>query len=900
MSKLLVIDDRLDNLVVVKAICRNLMPELQVVTALSGQEGIELAKEEQPDVILLDIIMPELDGYEVCRLLKSDSELSIIPIILLTAILTDSDARVKGLEIGADAFLNKPINENELIAQIKVMLRIKSAEDDLRQEKSDLEALVSERTATLQQSEQKYRLLIENVNDAIVMNQKGNFIYFNHQFCQMLGFSEDELKKKVVSDLMTGRGMEILNERTRLRESGVEIPDRYETSFIRKDGSEVEVEANVNIIEHLGQPATYAVISDITERKQAEDALRESEEKFRHAIIDSPVPIMIHDEDDNVLQISSGWTDYSGYTIEDIPTMLDWTSKAYGSASATSEKYIDELFEINKTVDNGEWQVVAKDGSIKTWDFKTTPLGINSQGRRLLHSLAFDITERTQAEAGTKISEEKFRALFEQVGNYCMIANPNTDDGVPIIVDANKAFRKALGYTKSEMVGMPVTYLFDEEGKKTAKERFTQVMTGAPFSIETQRVRKDGSTFDAAVHAQRIDIGDMPPLIFSTEFDISARIKTEAELSSKQELIETSTRLTQIGGWEIDLETNESSFTRETYSIYGLDANAPKPSMEESINFFAPEARLIIQDLVDVAINQHKSYDVVLPFINARGEARWVRSVGEVEVQEGKAVRLYGAIQDVTERKQSEEVLAKALIEAKNANEVKDQFIANISHEIRTPLNSILGFSNLFKHRYSDEILEKDRVIFEYIKDSSERLMHTVDSILNMSMLNAGTVSIHREVVNLNQMANITASNYKVQADKKHLSIELIQAGGLTQVFVDKNCIGSALDNLTDNAVKYTEAGSIQLKLAVIEDQVTLSISDTGIGISDEYKERLFEPFTQESKGFTKDFQGVGLGLAITKRFLDLNDVELELESEKNVGSTFTLRFPKYEAEENE
>jgi len=192
MPKILVIDDKPDNLIVVRAICKKLMPEMQIVTALSGMEGIELARLESPDVILLDIIMPSLDGYEVCRLLKAEPGLSIIPIILLTAILTSSDARVKGFEIGADAFLNKPINENELVAQIKVMLRIKIAEDRLRQEKSELEDLVEERTEVLHYSEQKFRALYENSPLPYhSLDPEGNFVDLNQTWLDLLGYSRE-------------------------------------------------------------------------------------------------------------------------------------------------------------------------------------------------------------------------------------------------------------------------------------------------------------------------------------------------------------------------------------------------------------------------------------------------------------------------------------------------------------------------------------------------------------------------------------------------------------------------------------------------------------------------------------------------------------------------------------
>ena len=148
MTKILAIDDNKDNLVSLVALLRNLVPGCELLSALSGLEGIAIAKDESPDVILLDINMPGMDGYEVCRKIKNSNETRHIPIIMLTAVYIDIKSRVKGLEIGADAFLAKPIDEIELVAQVKVMLRIKKTEDILRDEKdllkTDLELSIRE------------------------------------------------------------------------------------------------------------------------------------------------------------------------------------------------------------------------------------------------------------------------------------------------------------------------------------------------------------------------------------------------------------------------------------------------------------------------------------------------------------------------------------------------------------------------------------------------------------------------------------------------------------------------------------------------------------------------------------------------------------------------------------
>lgn len=190
MKKILSIDDQKDNLTTTKAVIESNIPNCKVLFAQSGKQGIEIAQKEQPDSILLDIIMPEMDGYEVCQKLKSDDLTKHIPVIMLTASKTDSKSRVKGLDSGADAFLSKPIDAVELSAQIKVMLRIKDAEDKLRLENEYLEELVLERTSELKLSEEKFKTLVVHTNIIpwrFDLN-KNKFTYIGKQVEKILGY----------------------------------------------------------------------------------------------------------------------------------------------------------------------------------------------------------------------------------------------------------------------------------------------------------------------------------------------------------------------------------------------------------------------------------------------------------------------------------------------------------------------------------------------------------------------------------------------------------------------------------------------------------------------------------------------------------------------------------------
>jgi len=176
MSKILAIDDRLDNLISIKALLRNMIPECEVITAQTGKEGIERAIKELPDTILLDINMPVMDGYEVCNKLKANSVTKHIPVIMITAVRTDSKSRVKGLEIGADVFISKPIDADELTSQVKVMLRIKKAEDKLRSEKDILEEMVQKRTEKIKRVQENMMLTI-----ARIIGTKDPYIAGHHE-----------------------------------------------------------------------------------------------------------------------------------------------------------------------------------------------------------------------------------------------------------------------------------------------------------------------------------------------------------------------------------------------------------------------------------------------------------------------------------------------------------------------------------------------------------------------------------------------------------------------------------------------------------------------------------------------------------------------------------------------
>ncbi|MBC8315204.1 MAG: response regulator [Bacteroidetes bacterium] len=273
MKKILAIDDQQDNLTTIVAVIKSNLPDCVVLTALSGEEGLKIAKEEQPDTILLDIIMPKMDGYEVCKRLKADVSTKHIPVVMITAIKTDSESRVKGLNLGADAFLSKPIDQTELSAQVNVMLRIKEAEDRLRADKKVLDEEVKEKTKAIWSSS----LATETSMSAIFMaDLMGVITYANASAAKMWGYqSTDEMMGTNALEYWTESTKRHAIEMIKLLLEEGSVTSSGELVGKRLDGSEFTVESNSVIVnDEKGNPvAMVGSFTDITERLIAKQDL---------------------------------------------------------------------------------------------------------------------------------------------------------------------------------------------------------------------------------------------------------------------------------------------------------------------------------------------------------------------------------------------------------------------------------------------------------------------------------------------------------------------------------------------------------------------------------------------------------------------------------------------------
>jgi len=515
---------------------------------------------------------------------------------------------------------------------------------------------------------------------------------------------------------------------------------------------------------------------DITDRKNAERDILETEARWRRAVADSPVPIMIHDEDDQVLQLSKGWTKYSGYTLDDIPTLADWTERAYGERSGYKKDYIDQLFSINQTVDNGEWMVTAKDGSKRIWYFQTTPLGKIHGAKRVLHSMALDITERKDTEKA--LSNEKQTLANIIIGTNSGTWDWNFQTGK---VELNKRWAEIIGFTLEEL--MPI----------------------------------DINTWVKSIH---------------------------------------------------------------------------------------PDDLKIANEILDLHIKHElEYYDTEFRQLHKNGNWVWVHARGKVVewTMEGKPLIISGTHLDITERKLAEQELIAAKEHAEESDRLKSAFLANMSHEIRTPMNGILGFAELLKEPELSG--EQQQEYIRVIEKSGARMLNIINDIVDISKIESGQMNLSISETNVNEQLDYLSKFFKTEASNK--GIQLVNTSALTAkeatISCDREKLYAILTNLIKNAIKYTDSGLIEFGCCRLEtlhatslpqEYLQFYVKDTGAGIPKNRQKAIFERFIQAEIVDKMARQGAGLGLAISKAYVEMLGGSIWVESEYGKGSTFYFTLP--------
>ena len=736
------------------------------------------------------------------------------------------------------------------------------------------------------ESEAKYRQVIENASEFIfITDAKGNFTYANEAGIKASGYTLSEITSFNYLDLVEKsykRKVAVFynNQRKNKQlESSLEFP------YYSKNGDVRWLEQNVKLLLADGNITGYQLISrDITERKITEKELHDQTKLLTNILNILPVGLWITDKDGKIVHGNPAgqkiWAGAKYLGIENFGEYKGWwldsgekiEPEEWAAARAVTKK---------ETSLNEEIEIECFDGSRKIIHNSAVPI-INSQNEVVAAVVVNEeITQRKKSELALKESEAKFRVLTETTSSAIfMFSNEK-------MIYANPACENLSGYNYNEIMTMKFWDIIHPDYKDKVKEIGFARQRGesVPARYEIIIIQKNGSERWVDFSAGLISY-EGKPTVLGTAFDITDRKLAEDEIKLLSRVVEESPVAIVVTNLNGEIEYTNPKFTELTGFTFE-EVNGKNPKILKSGHTPSHVFEQLWNDL-----NNGKTWRGELINKTKSGEIYIEHNI-IVPIKNGKLTHYVALKENITERKRIFEELSKAKDEAERANKLKSEFLAQMSHEIRTPINVMIGHHSLLKELIPHDLVDDYDDIFSGIDSASKRIIRTIDLILNMSEIQAGSYMPEIKLLDLDSyIFHKLLIEFKPASKLKNLELIYINQLSNSEIQADEYSVMQIFTNLIDNAIKYTKHGSVTIRLFRNTNQsVVVEVADTGIGISEEYFAKLFDPFSQEETGYTRTFDGNGLGLSLVKEYCKINNAQIEVESKKDHGSIFRIIF---------
>ncbi|HEY2343812.1 MAG TPA: PAS domain S-box protein, partial [Chthoniobacteraceae bacterium] len=665
----------------------------------------------------------------------------------------------------------------------------------------------------------------------------------------------------------------------------------FEWRHRRANREEFPVEVNMTVVDLNGRQVLLAVWHDLTERKLAEAALRESEERFQAFMNHSPAVAYIKDADGRYVYINKVFADRFNVSLEDFVgnTDFDWLPAENARAVSENDRQVLETGKMSRVNEI----VPTADGQKVEWLVLKFPM-VTSDGRKLIGGVGIDITKQKRAERALKESEAQFRDLFDDAPvAYHELDTENR------LTRVNETELGMLGYTAEEMVGRSVWDFIVED----PQDDVIPVEIAAELRLEaTQRTfrRKDGTEIPVLMRHRLItDADGNINGMRSTLQDISALKRTEQELRAAEEKYRSIFENSVEGIFQTTPEGRYLNANPALAQIYGYESPDLLISKVSNIAkqlYINPNRR---QEFIALMEKNGELAEFESEIRRKDGSTIWISEHARVvKDAHGKVLYYEGTVMDITERREAEATITRARDAALESARLKSEFLANMSHEIRTPMNGIIGMTGLL---LDTQLNAKQHDFAQTIATSADGLLTIINDILDFSKIEAGMLVFEEIDFQLEQVVEGAVELLGERALSKKIElVSLVDPELPTALRGDPGRLRQVLTNLISNAVKFTEKGEVVVTAMKQEEtevdvMVRFTINDTGIGIPKEAQARLFQAFVQADGSTTRRYGGTGLGLAICAQLVEQMRGEIGVESDPGRGSVFrfTARFPK-------
>ncbi|MBI5570415.1 MAG: PAS domain S-box protein [Desulfomonile tiedjei] len=901
VQRILVVDDEQGNRTLLEAMLASLGYESDL--AHNGSEALERLT-PAIDLVLLDVLMPGLDGFEVTRRIRSHAVCKAVPVIMVTALEGKKD-RLRAVAAGANDFICKPIDRMELQIRVASLLRMKEAQDALRQ------------------SEEKYRELVEHSNSIILRWNRDGRVTFLNEFGQtFFGYSgEEAIGRHMVGTIVPETGQAGPNLAQMIRDIGT-YPERYvndQNESMRRNGERVWIswtnrpifdphgsvveilsvgndhtdlkraeeelrkskeELQIRVAERTAelQSANERLQIELAERKRAEALLRESEEKYR-LVVERALEGIFVAQDGMLRFVNPKTVGLLTYTEEELLSKPFTDFVFPDDRQMVYERHVRRL--------RGEalpsrypFRLLDKDGTVKWVEIDSAVIPWDDRPAALVFMT--DITERMLMEEALRESEEWYRTLVE-----------NSFDGLfvqkgPKIVFANVRLCEMLGYSGNELEGMDHWLIYHPDYQSITRDRALARMRGKEVEprYEVKLQRKDGTFFPGEITARALKVRGEPGVQVWIR-DLSKRKRSEKVQRRLATAVEQAAEAIIITDVEGTIQYVNPAF--ESISGYARDEVLGRnPRVLQS----GSHDQEFYKDLWDTITGGHVWTG---SFINKRKDGRSIHSdttISPVKDSSGKIVNFVAVGRDMTDHRE----LSKQLLHAQKMEAI-GTLSGGIAHDFNNLLTVVLGFTEIM-------LMEKNENDREYA--DLQKILHAAKSGAELvQRLLTFSRRVEPQPVPLNLNKQITQVEKLLRRTiPKMIDIQLNLSGHLAEIDADPSQIELVLMNLAVNARDAMPDGgklSIGTRNVSLDDEycrlhvgatpgdyVLLAVSDTGHGMDRNTQEHIFEPFyTTKELG-----RGTGLGLAMVYGIVSQHHGHITCESQVGSGTTFSVHFP--------
>lgn len=731
---------------------------------------------------------------------------------------------------------------------------------------------------TMREQETRYRAIVDQAtSDALLVHDfQGRFLEVNRRACESLGYSKEELLRMSVTDIECDFDLKSAQAEWSRIEPG--IPFILYGHQRRKDGTVFPVEIHFGCSFWNGETFYLGLVRDITKRKLTEEALRESEERFRNMVEGAPDAIYIQIDRKFAYVNPAACRLFGVASAEELLGMplLERIHPLYHDVARERMRRLSD--ERSPQRERIELRFLRMDGS-EVW-VETSGEPINYQGKYGALGFARDITWRKEAEEALGESEERFRSLFRDSLSVMFLLDPVTGR----FLDVNRECGNFYGWPAQELLNMNIMDIHTP-GEEALCE-IEKAASGEQNRFESRHRLADGSVRDVEVFTSKICVrGEC--LLYCIVNDITAKKAAQRQVRLLGRAVEQNSESVIITDAAGNIEYVNPAFTQSTgYAAEDVAGRNPRvlKSGEQSEAFYK------------------RMWETILSGETWRGEMHNKRKNGELFwenvaispiLDENGAIAHFIAIkQDITERKKLIESLVRAKEKAEESDRLKTAFLQNVSHEIRTPMNGILGFLHLLGQPALDDDERSEYI--RIVNQSGQRLLSTINDIIEASRIEAGKTTVQMDDVDVEQTMAFHFAFFRPRVEEKGLFLTLSEhlRGEEALLRTDKHKLDSILNVLLGNALKFTCSGGVEFGNRLEGSELLFFVKDSGEGIPEDRLEAVFDSFVQADLGVARSHEGAGLGLTIAKANVEALGGKIDVRSEVGRGSTFTFSIP--------